>query len=312
MKKTRNDIGLTQYWLLILSLLVLTLALLTVGCAPQPTESVPLPDSTPLHPSPTSTEVYAPTITPTLALIDSGLVYIVVGLSPEQTLPMYLEPSLSAGITGHIPPAAKFIRTTGIEVKADGILWLQVVYQESAGWVDLSYLARQYGDIPEEVVALAQTVAGALKTADYSRLEEFILPEFCLRFSPYPYLQASDLAFCPGQLGGLSGSNTLYSWGRYDGSGEPIELSFDSYHQRFVYDQDFFQPEIVGLNQEVSSGNAINNIPEIFPDGMIVEYHFSGFDPQYGGMDWRSLRMVFVQEKGGWFLVALVHGEWTI
>ena len=297
---------------MILILLVLILALLAEGCAPQPTESVSLPDSTPLHASPTSTEVSTPTITPTLQLINSGLVYLVVGLSPEQTLPLYLEPSLSAGITGQIPPTGKLIRTTGVELEAGGITWLQVVYQESAGWVDLSYLARQYGDIPEEVVALAQTAAAALKTADYSHLEEFIHPELCLRFSPYPYLRVSDLAFCPDQLAGLPDSNTLYSWGRYDGSGEPIELSFDSYHRRFVYDQDFFQPEVVGLNQEVSSGNAINNIPEIFPDGMIVEYHFSGFDPQYGGMDWRSLRMVFIQENGVWYLVALVHGEWTI
>jgi hypothetical protein len=29
-------------------------------------------------------------------------------------------------------------------------------------------------------------------------------------------------------------------------------------------------------------------------------------------MDWRSLRMVFMQQDGIWYLVALVHGEWTI
>jgi hypothetical protein len=225
---------------------------------------------------------------------------------------MYLEPTLSAGITGQIPSAGKSIRTTGVEIEAGGITWLQVEYQEIAGWVDKSYLAHQYGDITEELVVLAQTAAATLKTADYSRLEEFIHPELCLRFSPYPNLQESDLVFCPGQLAGLPDSSNIYIWGRYDGSGEPIELSFANYHQRFVYDQDFFQPEIVGLNQAVSSGNIINNIPEIFPDGMIVEYHFSGFDPQYGGMDWRSLQMVFTQENGVWYLVALIHGEWTI
>lgn len=225
---------------------------------------------------------------------------------------MYQEPSLSAGITGDIPPTGKSIRTTGTEKETDAISWLQIEYQGVAGWVDQAYLARQQGDIPEELFALAHSVASAIKETDYNLLEEVIHPELCLRFSPYPYLQASDLSFCPDQLVELPGSSILFTWGRYDGSGDPIELTFDDYHQRFVYDQDFFQPEVVGLNQEVSSGNAINNIPEIYPDGMIVEYHFSGFDPQYAGMDWRSLRMVFIQENGIWYLVALVHGEWTI
>jgi len=31
---------------------------------------------------------------------------------------------------------------------------------------------------------------------------------------------------------------------------------------------------------------------------MVVEYHFPGIDPQYGGLDWRSLRLVF-QQSGG-------------
>ena len=312
MKILQNDTGVSQFKSMILLVLVLILAVLAGGCVPQPTKSVSPPVSPLLPPSPTSTQAATPTITPTLPWTDNGLVYVVVGLSPDQTLPMYQEPSLTAGVTGHIPASGKSIRTTGIEIEADGITWLQVGYQESAGWVDRVYLARQIGDIPEELIALAHTIASALKTADYSHLEEFIHPELCLRFSPYPSLRASDLVFCPEQLDGLLDSSTLYTWGRYDGSGEPIELSFEDYHRRFVYDQDFFQPEIVGLNQEVSSGNAINNITEIFPDGMIVEYYFPGFDPQYGGMDWRSLRMVFVQEKGGWFLVALVHGEWTI
>jgi hypothetical protein len=29
-------------------------------------------------------------------------------------------------------------------------------------------------------------------------------------------------------------------------------------------------------------------------------------------MDWESLRLVFVQEDGAWWLVGIVHDEWTI
>ena len=41
-----------------------------------------------------------------------------------------------------------------------------------------------------------------------------------------------------------------------------------------------------------------------------MEYYFSGFDPQYGGMDWRSLRLVFAPHGEGWALVGIVHDEW--
>ena len=318
MTNSKNNPHSSLFRSMIGAFVLLIVVLVAVGCGSQPTqistlpENTPLPTHTPLRPSPSSTPIPTPTSTPTLQLIDNGLVYLVVGLSSEDTLPIHQEPTSSAGITGEIPATGKSIRTTGIEIIEEATTWLQIEYQGVAGWVDLAYLARQQGDLPEELVALAQSVTAALKSADYSRLEEFIHPELCLRFSPYPYLQSSDLSFCPGQLTDLPGSSTIYTWGLFDGSGDPIELTFDNYHQRFVYDQDFFQPDVVGLNQEVSAGNAINNIPEIYPDGMIVEYHFPGFDPQYAGMDWRSIRMVFIQENEIWYLVALVHGEWTI
>jgi len=43
-----------------------------------------------------------------------------------------------------------------------------------------------------------------------------------------------------------------------------------------------------------------------------VEYHFPGIDPQYGGLDWRSLRLVFQQSGGEWYLVGIIHDQWTI
>jgi (p)ppGpp synthase/HD superfamily hydrolase len=44
----------------------------------------------------------------------------------------------------------------------------------------------------------------------------------------------------------------------------------------------------------------------------MVEYHFSGFDPKYEGMDWRSLRLVFEEKDNIWHLVGIIHDQWTI
>ena len=38
---------------------------------------------------------------------------------------------------------------------------------------------------------------------------------------------------------------------------------------------------------------------------------FPGFDPQYEGMDWSSLRLVIEKYNSEWRLVDLIHGEWT-
>jgi hypothetical protein len=44
---------------------------------------------------------------------------------------------------------------------------------------------------------------------------------------------------------------------------------------------------------------------------MVVEYYFPGFDPQYEGMDWRSLRLIFLQDNDVWYLAGIVHDQWT-
>jgi hypothetical protein len=38
----------------------------------------------------------------------------------------------------------------------------------------------------------------------------------------------------------------------------------------------------------------------------------SGFDPEYEGMDWRSLRLVFEKKNDIWYLVGIIHDQWTI
>jgi formylglycine-generating enzyme required for sulfatase activity len=79
----------------------------------------------------------------------------------------------------------------------------------------------------------------------------------------------------------------------------------------WVNDADFARPHAVGYNDFVGQGNIINNIREVYPDALVVEYHFDGIEPQYGGLDWRSLRLVLEEQDGVWYLVGIVHSEWT-
>jgi hypothetical protein len=168
---------------------------------------------------------------------------------------------------------------------------------------------------PTQPLTLEETAAQviqALAQKDMTAAAEFVHPEMGVRFSPYAYVREEHQVFMPDEIASLEGSEETYLWGQYDGSGEPIELTFDDYYEKFVYSADFANPEDMAVNARIGQGNTINNIQDFYPDSSYVEYYFSGFEEQYGGMDWESLRLVFVQEDGAWYLVGVVHDEWTI
>jgi hypothetical protein len=133
-----------------------------------------------------------------------------------------------------------------------------------------------------------------------------------VRFSPYAYIRAEDLVFTPEQMRTIFNDTRQYTWGAYDGSGEPITLNFSDYYARFIYDVDFSQPKTIGYNTIVGRGNSLNNLVEFYPGVDFVEFHFPGFEPQYEGMDWRSLRLVFQRIDQVYKLVGIVHDQWTI
>ncbi|MFC7680891.1 hypothetical protein [Paenibacillus sp. GCM10028914] len=61
-----------------------------------------------------------------------------------------------------------------------------------------------------------------------------------------------------------------------------------------------------------NSSREANIYPNLTPEAVIIEYHFDGFNPEYAGMDWKSLRLVFRLEEGSWRLSGIIHDEWTI
>lgn len=158
----------------------------------------------------------------------------------------------------------------------------------------------------------AKAAVGALQSKDWEKLSTMVHPEKGVRFSPYAHVGPTDLVFPAGQLKTLYAEKRLYEWGTFDGSGEPIRLSFADYYQRFVYDADFAAAPKVAYNEALGKGNTINNSREFYPQAAIVEYHFPGIDPKFEGMDWRSLRLVFEQKNCTWYLVGIIHAQWTI
>ena len=172
-------------------------------------------------------------------------------------------------------------------------------------------------DIPkgqrETIQSISDQILHKLKDKDMSALAELVHPEKGVRFTPYSYVDVNkDVKIASSEFAGLMNETTKRLWGAFDGSGEPIDMIFSEYYKKFVYDVNFLEAPQIIFNQAVQRGNSLVNMKEAYPDALFIEYHFPGFEAQYQGMDWRSLRLAFEEKDGKWYLVGIIHDQWTI
>ncbi|MCX6825565.1 MAG: hypothetical protein NTY80_05120 [candidate division SR1 bacterium] len=152
----------------------------------------------------------------------------------------------------------------------------------------------------------------ALKNEDFTTLAQFV-GEQGLRFSPYEHVNTgTDIVLSTAEVMNAATISRSYLWGSYDGSGKPIDLGIGQYFQKFVRDADYMHAPEILYNQTIQRGNTLNNLAQVYVHKQWVEFYFSGFDPKYSGMDWKSLTLVFEEVDKQRQLIGIVHGSWTI
>ncbi len=160
---------------------------------------------------------------------------------------------------------------------------------------------------------ISNNVLNALKNKDMDTILSYVHPDLGIRFTMSTYVDTEkDIVLKPDELKDALNSTKIYTWGISDGKGDEVKLTFKDYYERYIYDKDFINADIIGNNTFIGTGNTLNNAKEIYPTSSIIEYHFKGFDPQYAGIDWESLRLVFNKENDNWYLIGIIHAEWTI
>jgi len=165
---------------------------------------------------------------------------------------------------------------------------------------------------PQTAEGIAWAIVDALARGDVSQLGEWVHPEQGVRFSPYAYVDPKhDQILTAAEMKSAWIDDRFRVWGSYDGTGDPIELTFRDYVDRFVYDADFSAAEQFAVGKRLGGhGGTIDNTEQVYPRATTVEFHLPGTE-RNAGMDWRSLRLVLEQEGGDWWLVGIVHDEWT-
>lgn len=158
----------------------------------------------------------------------------------------------------------------------------------------------------------AKEVLLALKTQDFPKLASYVHPRKGVLFSPYATIgESPHLVFSQNNLSHIQHSEPIkYVWGVSDGEGESIQLTVKEYFQDYVFSRDFTLDKSPTYNQHNQPGTSINNVFEIYPEAIVVDYFDPG-PPETDGMGWRYLRLVFEKENEEWFLVAVVNDQWT-
>ena len=163
------------------------------------------------------------------------------------------------------------------------------------------------------LLVTADSLISTLARKDWQALAAYVHRKSGVRFSPYAFVDAThDIVLSRQDVATLGQNNKVFQWGFYDATGKPIKLNFNDYFQRFIFNKNFRKARRGDPDQKIGSGNTRDNISEVYngPGFKFIEFYMAGSET-YAGMDWASLRLVFKREDNNWFLVGIVHDEWT-
>ena len=164
-----------------------------------------------------------------------------------------------------------------------------------------------------ELTAMAYRILLYIKAGDYQALSKEAHPEYGVVFSPCTTITlATNRYFRPEQIAGFGEDSGEYVWGVRSSSGEPIEMTPSDYFAKYVYDKDYAEAPVIGVDHIVKSGNALENIREIFQNARFVDFHINGGDKETpDDLSWSSLRLGFEEYDGRLWLTVIVHSTWT-
>ncbi len=167
--------------------------------------------------------------------------------------------------------------------------------------------------VGSSVLQVAKQVVEIFNAQDGKKLASLVHPEKGVRFSPYAFVDTeNDVVFSDIQIERFWADERIYTWGVADGTGNPINMTPSQYCREYIMDRDFLNSFSININSDRAFGNTNNNAAMIYPYGTRVEFYIeSAMQNGTPELDWAALRLVFEKSKNSWFLIAVIHDEWT-
>jgi len=196
-----------------------------------------------------------------------------------------------------------------------GILITSVIYALT-GFMFFGGAQRQpvVAEDPEnaEMTLLAYTVLDYIRDDDFVSLSRVVHPIYGIVLSPYATINLStNQRFSVEEIATLNMDSHVYMWGVYNGSGEPITLTPPEYFKKFVPAADHINAPVIGINRIVRSGNALENMVDVFPNVRFVDFHIPEGETA-DELGWSSLRLGFEEYDGHLRLIVIIYNTWTV
>ncbi|SDC89778.1 hypothetical protein [Pedobacter soli] len=164
----------------------------------------------------------------------------------------------------------------------------------------------------DSIEAVGLKALTALQAKDYEAFAALFHPTEGVRFSPYGFIDPTHKQVLAKDFLEAITRNWILTWGHVDGSGEAIKIRVKAYVDKFIYNADYLHAPQKSYDSIIGKGNSIDNLKDTYPQLHFTEYHFKGFDEKYRGLDWTSLRFVFKKYNNAYYLVAVIHDQWTV
>lgn len=126
-------------------------------------------------------------------------------------------------------------------------------------------------------------VLKAIKKYDLKRLADAVHPDKGVRFSPYGYVDVENhLVFTAEKVKNLATDSKTYLWGYYDATGQPINLTFENYYRKFIYDVDFVNAEQVATTKSWGMETHLTTSPRFIRILSLLNITFQALIPSMG------------------------------
>jgi hypothetical protein len=163
----------------------------------------------------------------------------------------------------------------------------------------------------QKVIAAAKEVLKALADKNYAKLASLTSTNG-LSLNEVPSLDLTKSDVAKADVEKIPADTKITLWGYTDGQGAEIYLTKQEFIERYIYNNDYLSAPNVAVNNTLGNGNSINTILQDAAGRDLAAFHFTGFNPEYEGMDWTTIYIIFDQENGEYKVRGIAKDNWTI
>jgi hypothetical protein len=163
----------------------------------------------------------------------------------------------------------------------------------------------------ESLISTAKEVVDALANKDYAKLQS-LTSDAGLSLAMYPQLDLSKINVAKSDVSKIPTDQRTQLFGYTDGKGDPVILTASQFFDKRIYTVDYRNAPEIAANKKLGGGNSAFTLPQDIQGREFVGFYFPGFKPEYQGMDWTTLYLIFDKVGNDYKLRAIAKDNWTI